>query len=297
MKIISHRDDPITRGAIAALGGFDGVHRGHQTIIAEAKKLARGKKPVGLITFTPLPGSALKSHHAFHLTTDREKESILKAMDLDFLYYFSFTLAFARRSPRDFVRMMTERIAPSAVVVGQNFHFGRDRRGNAALLSALAGIFFRVHVKKALDDEGVISSTRIRELLLLGNVRAARHLLGRPYALTGPVRYGKKVGQKLGFPTVNIRAPSEKLLPLDGVYRGRAVWDRRSYPGAIFCSHRLIELHILDFRRNLYGRVLTVEFLDRLRGVVKFPDADALKKAIAADVARIRGNGPAHGSE
>lgn len=288
MKIIIRREDPVTRGAVAALGGFDGVHRGHQTIIAEAKKLARGKNPVGLITFTPLPGSALKSNHALYLTTDREKESILNDLGLDFLYYFAFTLEFARRSPSDFVRMVSERIAPSAVVVGQNFHFGRDRKGNADLLSALAGESFKVHIKNALDDEGVISSTRIRELLLLGNVQAARRLFGRPYSMTGPVGSGKKVGQKLGFPTINILAPPEKLLPLDGVYRGRVAWDRQSHPGAVFCSHRLVEVHILDYREDMYGRVLTVEFLDRLRNVEKFLDADALKKAIASDVARIR---------
>jgi riboflavin kinase/FMN adenylyltransferase len=290
LKIITRREDPVTRSAVGALGGFDGIHRGHQMIIAEAKKLAGGKKPVGLITFTPLPGSALKSNHPMYLTTDPEKESILKDLGLDFIFYFAFTREFARHSPRDFVRMMTERIAPSAVVVGQNFHFGRDRKGNAALLSALAGESFQVHIKDALDDEGVISSTRIRELLLLGNVLVAQRLLGRPYSMTGPVGYGKKAGQKLGFPTVNILAPPEKILPLDGVYRGRVAWDRQTHPGAVFCSHRLIEVHILDFRQDLYGRVLTVEFLDRLREVVRFPDADALKKAITADVARIRGD-------
>jgi len=288
LKIITRREYPVTRGAVAALGGFDGIHRGHQTIIAEARKLARGKNPVGLITFTPLPGSALKSNHALCLTTDREKESILLDMGLDFLYYFAFTREFARRSPHDFVRMVSERIAPSAVVVGQNFHFGWNRKGNADLLSVLAGESFKVHIKNALDDEGVISSTRIRELLLLGNVRAARRLLDRPYSMTGPVGSGKKVGQKLGFPTVNILAPPEKLLPLDGVYHGRVAWDRQSHPGAVFCNHRLVEVHILDYREDLYGRVLTVEFLDRLRNVEKFPDADALKKAIASDVARIR---------
>lgn len=289
MKIIIDRDDPATRDAVCALGGFDGVHRGHQTIIAEAKKQARGKKPVGIITFTPLPGPALKSGHPLYLTTDPEKESILEALGLDFLYYFSFTREFAHRAPREFVQILAERIVPSAVVVGNNFHFGRDRKGNASLLAELAGGEFRVHVMDALDDEGVISSTRIRELLLLGNVRAAGRLLGRPYAMTGAVGAGKKFGQKLGFPTVNILPPPEKLLPLDGVYHGRVAWERKSFPGAVFCSHRLVEAHLLDFREDLYGRVLTVEFVDRLRGVQKFPDEKSLKAAIAADVARVRG--------
>lgn len=289
MKIIIDRENPATRNAVCALGGFDGIHRGHQTIIAEARKQSRGTKPVGVITFTPLPGKALKSGHPLYLTTDPEKESILETMGVDFLYYFAFTREFACRSPREFVRILTDRIAPSAVVVGKNFHFGRDRKGNASLLSELARGSFQVHIKNALDDEGVISSTRIRELLLLGNVRAARHLLGRPYAMTGTVGPGKKVGQKLGFPTVNILPPREKLLPLDGVYHGRVAWDRRSFPSAVFCSHRLIEAHLLGFRENLYGRALTVEFMDRLRGVQKFPDENSLKEAIAADVARIRG--------
>lgn len=288
MKIIVNREDPITRGAVCALGGFDGVHRGHQKIIAVAKKMAQNRRPAGLIAFTPLPGSVLKSGPARYLTTDREKESILKELDLDFLYYFPFTREFARRSPRDFIRLVTERITPSAVVVGKNFHFGRNRKGSASQLKTLAGDSFAVHIQNALDDEGVISSTRIRELLLLGNVRTARRLLGRPYSISGPVASGKNFGQKLGFPTINILPPPEKLLPLDGVYHGSLAWNRRRYLGAVFCGHRLIEVHILDFHGDLYGRVVTVDILDRLRGVEKFPDATALRKAIAADVARIR---------
>lgn len=291
MKIIADRKDPLTRDAVCALGGFDGVHRGHQAVIAEAKKIAQTKGRVGVITFTPLPGSVLKSGPILYLTTDKEKEAILEQLELDFLYYFSFSAEFARREPREFVQMIADRIVPSAVIVGKNFHFGHGRIGTAEILAKLAGNLFTVRIQPALNDDGVISSTRIRELLLLGNVRAADRLLGRPYSITGPVVAGKKIGQKLGFPTLNVQPAPEKLLPLDGVYRGNVNWTGCSHAGAVFCGHHLIEVHILDFIGDLYGCSVTIEFLDRLRGVEKFPDEAALRKAIAADVAKVRENG------
>jgi riboflavin kinase/FMN adenylyltransferase len=291
LKIIADRKDPLTRGAVCALGGFDGVHRGHQVVIAEAKKMSQTKGRVGVITFTPLPGSVLKSGPFLYLTTDKEKEAILDRLGLDFLYYFSFSADLARREPREFVQLIADKIVPAAVVVGKNFHFGKGRKGTAEHLAKLAGDMFLVRIQPALDDDGVISSTRIRELLLLGNVRAADRLLGRPYSITGPVVAGKKTGQKLGFPTVNVQPAPEKLLPLDGVYRGTVNWTGHSRAGAIFCGHRLVEVHILDFTGDLYGHSVTIEFQDRLRGVEKFPDEVALKKAIAADVAKVRDNG------
>lgn len=288
MRVIIPDQETAPAQVVCAIGGFDGVHCGHQAIINRVFSLAGKSRKTGVITFSPSPATVLKGTSAHLLTTDEEQTAIFQQLGLDFQYRISFNRAFARLSPKAFVEFIARRIAPAAVVIGENFRFGHDQRGQAQDLIELAHGFFSVTIMPPVMDEGIISSTRIRELLLLGNVTIANRLLGRPYRITGAVIEGKGMGRLMGFPTINLEPPPEKLLPLEGVYRSRVIVNHASYAGAMFCAHRLVEVHLLDFEGHLYGQPVIIEILERLRGIVKFSNPEALRGAIAEDIEQIR---------
>ncbi|MEO0206836.1 MAG: riboflavin kinase, partial [candidate division WOR-3 bacterium] len=195
-------------------------------IIERLKKLRSKNRKIGIITFKPSPVSFLHKNEIFFLTTTAEKERILDAIEIDFIFYFKFDNEFAEKSPEQFVQLVYETIKPHALIVGENFHFGKGRKGSADLLDKLARGKFDVEIISTIrDQEGIISSTRIRELLLLGNIPGANRILGRNYALSGKVIKGKGKGTTLGFPTINLSVEKEKLLPLDGVYEVKLVID------------------------------------------------------------------------
>ncbi len=285
MKILRNKKDLITRGSICSIGSFDGVHRGHQEIVKYLKKLGRSEKRVGIITFIPLPFFVLTSAPIICLTQRQEKENIFRQLGVDFIYYFKFTKRVSEMIPDEFVDLVARQISPSLVVVGENFHFGKERKGSATLLQRLAQDKFLVRILPRVKDEGTISSTRIRELLLLGHIAAANKLLGREYTISGRVIRGKGKGTKLGFPTINIRVSKEKLLPLDGVYKVNVFVQGKKFIGAMFLRHDLIEVHILNFSGEVYKREVTVRLLKRIRNIERFVDDDALRLAIAKDVA------------
>jgi riboflavin kinase/FMN adenylyltransferase len=287
MKILVNTKDSLTEGSVCGMGSFDGIHRGHQAIIERVKQLAGNQSKSGIITFTPLPFFILKNAPICCLTPNEEKNEILSHMNIDFVYYFEFSHTFAQLGPEGFVQLLARQINPSVVVVGENFHFGHKRAGNAQLFTQLARGAFRVEIMAKVGDDGTISSTRIRELLLLGNVKAANRLLGREYSISGIVTSGKGRGMLLGFPTINIVAPGQKLIPLDGVYKVRVKTNNEDLVGALFCRHELLEVHIIGFNGNLYGQRVTIRFLERIRGVEQFADDKALKAAIAKDITAI----------
>ncbi|KPK64226.1 hypothetical protein AMJ83_03075 [candidate division WOR_3 bacterium SM23_42] len=287
MLVLLNGQDTITKDSVCGIGSFDGVHRGHQAIVKRLTHLASGGKKVGIITFTPLPFFTLKKAPICCLTPKEDKEKIFEQLGVDFMYYFKFTKEFARLEPRQFVECIVDRIAPSIVVVGENFHFGKNRKGTAQILRDLAHDFFMVEIMPRVSDEGTISSTRIRELLLLGHIKAANDLLGREYSIAGEVIKGKGRGQRLGFPTINIAPPEHKLLPLDGVYKVTVELGKKEYLGAMFCRNDLLEVHVLRFDGDLYKRIVTVKFLERLRGIEHFKDDASLKAAIAGDIDKI----------
>lgn len=287
MLVLTDRTNPITQQSVCGIGSFDGVHRGHQSIVMRLKQLAGTDQSVGIITFSPLPFFILKKTPICCLTPRDEKETIFEQLGIDFIYYFTFSDVFSRYTPEKFVKLIDLQIKPAIVVVGENFHFGNMRRGNADILTHLASGLFKVEVMTKVGDEGTISSTRIRELLLLGNVKAANRLLGRQYSVSGRVIKGKGRGRKLGFPTINIQTPSNKLIPLDGVYMVKISAAGRKYAGALFCRHDLLEVHIVNFSGDLYGEAVRIEFVERIRGIEHFTDDDGQKAAIAADVRKI----------
>lgn len=287
MLVLQDQSDPITKDSVCGVGTFDGVHRGHQAIVDRMKRSAIENKRTGIITFNPLPAFVLRKAPVYCLTSNREKEELFAGLGVDFIYYFEFSESFARLSPEDFVAAIHEKIGPSTVVVGENFHFGSGRRGSAQLLKELGHDSFEVDIMERVNDEGAISSTRIRELILLGHMRQANRLLGRAYTVSGPVEKGKGRGAKIGFPTINILPRNDKLLPLDGVYRAHASTGHGEYLGALFCRHDLLEVHIIGFSGDMYGENVTVEFLERIRGIERFADDEALAAAISQDIKKI----------
>jgi riboflavin kinase/FMN adenylyltransferase len=287
MKILANAPDDITCGAVCVLGGFDGVHRGHQALLKRALELAGTQKKTGVITFDPLPIFVLKAKEIFYLTPRCEKEKLLEALGLNFIFYIDFTVEFTSLTPESFVKYVHKTITPAWVVVGENFHFGKDRRGSAKILRDLASGMFEVEIVPKVKDEGTISSTRIRELLLLGNIKAANHLLGREYAIKGAVVKGKGKGTHLGFPTINLQVDKEKLLPLDGVYKAMVLFDNEEHLGGMFCRHGLVEVHILNFTGDLYDIPVQVKILERIRDIQHFADDAALRTAIARDIKKV----------
>ncbi|MDH4211247.1 MAG: riboflavin biosynthesis protein RibF [candidate division WOR-3 bacterium] len=287
MLVLTDSTDPITEHSVCGIGSFDGIHRGHQAIVHRLKQLTGKDQRVGIITFAPLPFFILKKTPICCLTPRGEKEEIFEQLGIDFIYYFTFSDVFSRYSPERFVQLIALQIRPSVIVVGENFHFGNMRKGNADILTNLARGLFKVEVMAKVGDEGAISSTRIRELLLLGNIKAANRLLGRPYSVSGTVIKGKGKGKKLGFPTINIQTPSNKLIPLDGVYMVKINASGHQYSGAMFCRHDLLEVYIVEFSGDLYGKTVRIEFRERIRGIEHFADDSSLKAAIAADVGKI----------
>jgi riboflavin kinase/FMN adenylyltransferase len=287
MLVLVDRKNPATENSVCAIGGFDGVHRGHQKVVSLVKQLASTQRKTGIITFSPLPFFVLQKAPVYCLTPNHEKEEIFHELGIHFIYYFGFSKNFAQLSAEGFVDLVVKRIKPSIVVVGENFRFGTMRKGNAKILKERARTRFHVEIAPRVVDDGIISSTRIRELLLLGHVKAANRLLGREYSISGTVIKGRGRGQTIGFPTINIQTPQHKLMPLDGVYKVKVVADHQEYLGAMFCRHDLLEVHIIGFSGDLYGRVVTAKFLGRIRGIEEFTDDGALKSAIAADIKNI----------
>jgi riboflavin kinase/FMN adenylyltransferase len=288
MIILLDKRNPMTRNSVCAIGSFDGVHRGHQAVVKRLRQHARSNNKVGIITFLPLPFFVLTSSPIIYLTVKREKEHLFKMLRVDFIYYFKFTKPFAQLSPGNFVELIARRINPSTVVVGDNFHFGQGRQGSAFLLKKISQNYFTVDIMSRIREHGTISSTRVRELILLGHIKAANKLLGRPYSLSGRIIRGKGKGAKIGFPTINIKVTKEKLLPLDGVYQVQVTLKEGSYLGAMFCRNDLIEVHIIDFKGDLYRKEVTIHIHRRIRGIEQFSDDKKLSLAIAHDIGTIR---------
>jgi riboflavin kinase/FMN adenylyltransferase len=287
MKVFINKSNTLTQGSVCGIGSFDGIHRGHQTIVEYLKSLAHPRRKVGIITFIPLPFFVLKKAPIFYLTPRKEKEKIFREMGVDFIYYITFTKKFAELGPAEFMKFIGNKIRPSIIVVGENFHFGKGRSGTAEFLKQNTHDVFKVEILKSLDDEGTISSTRIRELLLLGHIKAANRLLGREYMISGTIMRGKGKGTQIGFPTINVRVPMDKLLPLDGVYKVSVSCDTHHFLGAMFCRHTVVEVHLIKFSGDLYNKEVIIKLLERIRDIEEFPDDSALRAAIASDVKKV----------
>lgn len=284
----------------ATIGTFDGLHRGHLKVVGPVIDGARAAGADSLVvTFEPHPRCVLDPDHCpQNLTTLDEKAWLLDRLGLDQLVVIPFTPQVAAMSPTDFMRRLTRGMHLRRLVVGHDFAFGRGRRGDHAFLRQLAARQgFELEVIPVQERGGEpISSSRIRRLLLLGQVRAAAHLLGRDYWLRSTVEHGADRGKTLGFPTANLKITPNKLLPANGVYAVRVDVEGAEHQGALnlgfrptFGGHTLtVEVFLLDYQGDLYGKLLTVFFFQRLRGERRFASVTALQHQIARDVETAR---------
>jgi riboflavin kinase/FMN adenylyltransferase len=287
-------------GAVA-VGVFDGLHVGHRTLFERALARADGKACVA-VTFEPHPDVVLAREFRplAPLTPLPEKRARLAALGVE-LHVLAFTRELAALEPEVFVRQhLVEPFAPRWLVVGEDFALGRGRAGNVARLRELGpALGFEVEAVPLERREGEpVTSTRIRALLAEGRVAEASRLLGRPYGFTALVVGGDQKGRTLGFPTANLRLHHEQQVPAHGVYAvwarigGESTWRmgamsvgvRPTFGGGL----RTLEVFVLDYEGDLYGRDLTVAFADWLRPEQAFPGAEALVRAMHADVAAAR---------
>ena len=295
---------------VATVGTFDGVHRGHRSVLREirARAAACGGRSA-LVTFEPHPLRVVRPEAAPDLlTTAGEKRALLAEIGLDYAVFLPFTQTLRNYSPRRFVHeVLLAGLGTTELVIGYNHGFGRDRSGDAETLRAIAAeAGFRLDVVRPLAAGGrPVSSSSIRRALVDGRLEEANRGLGRPYALEGVVERGRGRGKALGFPTANLRVSgAHKLVPASGVY---ACWvvvsdtpglGRGLHPlmGALHIGPRpvfpgagdSVEVHLLDFEGDLYGRDLRLELARRLRPVEDFPSAKALVAQMREDVARAR---------
>lgn len=288
-----------------AIGNFDGVHRGHRAVIAEAKRIAGDAGvPFGILTFEPHPRSVfVPNGQPFRLTPFRAKTRLIEEAGTDVLFTLRFDRRFAAKSAQDFVAdLLAARLGTRHIVVGQDFTFGRGRGGNPALLREMgAALGFGVTVLEPVADVGgkVASASRIRDHLASGRPRAAAALLGRNWEIEGRVQRGDRRGRDLGFPTANL-AIANYLHPAPGVYAVRAGVSEKGtltwYDGVANFGNRptfagqdwRFETHLFDFAGDLYDRHLRVAIVEFIRPDAKFAGIDALVAAMREDAKQAR---------
>ena len=289
---------------VATIGEFDGVHRGHQLIVARAREVAQVRAlPVVVITFDPHPDEVVRpgSHPPF-LSTARRRGELLAGLGADAVLLLPFTLEFSRLGPDEFVQaVLVDRLHAARVVVGENFRFGHRAAGDVALLGELGEKYdFAAEGVPLLADAGqTISSTGIRARLAAGDVAGAARDLGRPHRLEGVVVRGHRRGRSLGFPTANLETLPHTAIPADGVYAGwlasldPAGHEEQRWPAAISIGtnptfdgrERTVEAYALDRDDlDLYGAHVAVDFAARLRGTVRFDSVAELVEQMHRDV-------------
>ena len=290
-----------------AIGVFDGVHLGHQHVLAEARRLAAERRALSaVVTFDRHPAAVVRPESAPKLLTDLDQRlELLAGLGMDLTYVVCFDEARSKESAEDFIEtVLVACLAAKAVVVGADFHFGHERRGNVALLreaGRTAGFEVDGIELLASKEEGVtaISSTAIRAALAAGDLASANRMLGRPHEVRGVVDRGDGRGRELGFPTANIAVPPEICLPADGIYAGWHVRpDGSTHPAAINLGRRptfyedartsLLETHLLDFEGDVYDEPARVRFVARLRDEVRFDSVEELVRQMATDVDETR---------
>jgi riboflavin kinase/FMN adenylyltransferase len=291
---------PALRRAVYAIGNFDGVHRGHQAVLAQARAHARATgAPSAALTFEPHPADHFAGRPVvFRLTPFDEKCAALADCGIAGVVSLTFDGGLASLSAEAFVvEVLKRRLGLSAAVVGADFHFGKGRGGSPRFLQeAGAAHGFDVVVADKVEAGGeIISSSAIRKALEIGDVAAAARLLGRPYRVAGEVVGGQRLGRTLGVPTANLKLPATNRLAF-GVYAVRASLGARAFDAVASFGVRptvdggapLLETYIFDFDEDIYGRRLGVDFVGRIRPELKFGDLDQLKAAMQADMSAAR---------
>ncbi|WP_344771610.1 bifunctional riboflavin kinase/FAD synthetase [Aeromicrobium panaciterrae] len=287
-----------TRPAAVTIGTFDGVHRGHQHVLARTRELADGA-PVVAVTFDPHPMAVVRpEHEPRKLTTLERRVELLHEHGADEVRVLAFSTEMSGWSPEEFVeRVLADQLHSGVVVVGEKFRFGHKAAGDVAFLArAGEGHGFTAVGLPLVGDGEILSSTRVRAHVAAGELREAAEVLGRPHEVSGVVTRGEQRGRELGFPTANVPVDESYAVPPDGVYAGWVVAGQR-LPAAISIGtnptfdgvERRVESYVLDRTDlNLYDQVIRVELVEHLRGMVKFEGIDALIETMNGDVEKTR---------
>ena len=284
------------RGTILTVGVFDGVHLGHRQFMGRLTREAAERHLIsGVVTFTHHPRALLSPESRLaRLISLKDRIDILESLGVQLVIPLTFSDEFAALSAREFVLLLRRQLLMEGLVIGPDFALGRAREGDAHMLRTLGSeLGFTVEVVNPLVLEGTpVSSTAIRSALGRGDMRAASRLLGRHFKLSGEVVSGTKRGHSIGFPTANISVESDQALPSNGVYATRAHLDGLVYRSVTSVgvrptfdvSERTVEVFLMDFDEDIYGRDLSIELVARLRGEEKFASAEELSRQIAVDV-------------
>ncbi|HEU5084452.1 MAG TPA: bifunctional riboflavin kinase/FAD synthetase [Acidimicrobiales bacterium] len=300
----------VGQGTAVTIGAYDGLHLGHRAVIAEVRREAESRGLASaVVTFDRHPAAVVRPETAPKLLCDLDQKlELLESTGVDLVVVITFDEQRAAETAEEFVQeVLVDCLHARTVIVGADFHFGKGRGGNVALLNELgADLGFDVHGMALVDVDGNpagaeqrVSSTAIRRALAEGDVASAAQMLGRPHEVRGLVQHGDKRGRELGFPTANVAVPGSILLPADGIYAG---WLRREggdvLPTALSLGRRptfyetadasLLEAHVLDFAGDLYDEHVAVRFVQRLRGEAKFDSVDELVEQMQRDVAEAR---------
>ncbi|PLP86310.1 bifunctional riboflavin kinase/FAD synthetase [Pseudomonas sp. FFUP_PS_473] len=296
-----HNLRPQHRGCVATIGNFDGVHRGHQAILARLRERAAALGvPSCVVIFEPQPREYFAPDTApARLARLRDKVALLAAEGIDRVLCLAFNQRLSKLSAAEFVEtILVDGLGVQHLEVGDDFRFGCDRVGDFSFLEQAGATYgFTVEAAQTVELDGFrVSSTEVRNALADADFALAERLLGRPYRITGRVLHGQKLARQLGTPTANVQLKRRRV-PLTGVYLASAEIDGQRWPGVANIGVRPtvsgdgsahLEIHLLDFAGDLYGRRLTVVFHHKLRDEQRFASLEALKSAIDADIAAAR---------
>lgn len=290
----------ITEPTVISFGKFDGLHRGHELLMDYMiEKRKAGLKTV-VFTFDIPPGKLIYQNEGKVITTNEEKMHVFERIGVDYLVECPFVPEIMCMKPENFIHKIVTEMSVRCMVAGRDFHFGHNREGNFHTLERYAKeLSYEVAIMEKIQYEGRdISSTFVREEIANGNIGKANHLLGYAFFVQGEVIHGNHMGGPvLGFPTVNLLPPQEKLLPPNGVYITETTLEGKVYQGIsnVGCKPTIegenpvgVETHIFDFNRNVYGRNVKVEFLKRVRPELKFASIGELTMQMQEDIAYAR---------
>ena len=283
---------------VLSLGKFDGLHRGHELLMEymREKKQEQQNLKAAVFTFDVPPSEQTQNLQMQVLTTSQEKARLFEENGIDYLIVCPFTREIMCMEPEEFIERIVKNLHVKDIVVGTDFRFGYKRRGDYQMLKQYAPQYgYQLKVMPKMQEEGRdISSTYIREEIAAGHIEKAHRLLGYPFFVEGNVLHGRKLGKAvLGIPTINLIPPSEKLLPPMGVYVTSTEYAGKHYPGItnVGCKPTIqgenpigVETHLFDISEDMYGRMVRVSFLKRVRPEQRFDSLDALKAQMEQDI-------------
>lgn len=299
MRYIENTTEFKLQQTVVCLGKFDGIHKGHQLLIEHMLSYKKQGYLTTLFTFALHPSNLFSDKEVHLIDTKEEKHRKLEELGVDIVVEYPFTEETATMSPENFIKeILIKKLDAKVVIVGKDFRFGHQRKGNVSLLRKYAQEYgYEVIVFDKLKiDHKVVSSTRIREEIAKGKIQLVNRLLGQPYFILGKVMHGQKLGRTIGIPTINQIAVQGKLLPPNGVYISKVHLDDNLYTGVtnIGCKPTVgthlkgVETHILDFEGDLYGQIVKVDLYHYIRGEKKFSGIEQLKQQMQKDIEAAR---------